>query len=698
MPQPPIPPELAELARLYGIQTAYRDVFGRRRAAPPGALLAGLQALGAPVDRFADVGGALRERHGAAVAEFAPPVAVAWGARAPRVDLHVPPGTDDDTLRCRFVLEDGEVREWAHPARACEEAGVEVSGDLRRIVRRLVVPGRIPPGYHRLQVALGAQRAETLVVCAPPTAPQAQTRGWGGFLPVYALRSERNWGVGDLTDLRALLDWTRSLGASMTATLPFFATFYDEPFDPSPYSPATRLFWNELHVDVTEVPELAVSAEARDLLASPGVASELARLRASETVEYQAAMALKRRGLERLAAAVTGRRREAFEAFARSDPLLDPYARFRGACDRLGRPWSAWPEGPRSGRLSSADVDEDSAAYHRYAQWIAHEQLDRLAGKAGVGPLYLDLPIGTNPAGFDVWRERGSFVVGASAGAPPDSVFTKGQEWGFPPMHPDGVRRSGYRYPIECLRRMLRYAGVLRIDHVMGLHRLFMVPGGHSASQGVYLRYPAEELYAVLVLEAHRAGAVVLGEDLGTVPSYVRTGMDRRGVHHSCVVQYELDGEDKLRPPGERDVASINTHDMSTFAAFWNGADIDTRVELDLLGEENAVGEREQRSRIRRLLVDLLRGEGLLDLERDASPADVLRALLAYLAASEAPIVVVNLEDLWLEEEPQNVPGTSADRPNWRRKARKSLEDMRSSPEVAALLEVVDRHRRAGAE
>jgi 4-alpha-glucanotransferase len=265
-------------------------------------------------------------------------------------------------------------------------------------------------------------------------------------------------------------------------------------------------------------------------------------------------------------------------------------------------------------------------------------------------------------------------------------------------MHPEGVRRSGYRYPAECFRRMLRYAGVLRIDHVMGLHRLFMVPEGHSASQGVYLRYPAEELYAVLVLEAHRAGAVVLGEDLGTVPSYVRTGMDRHGIHHSYVVQYELAGEEKLRPPGERDVASINTHDMSTFAAFWNGADIGTRIELGLLDEHDAAGEREQRSQTRHMLVDLLRGEGLLDLERDPSPADVLRALLAHLASSEAAIVVVNLEDLWLEEEPQNVPGTSDERPNWCRKAARSLEEMRSSSDVAALLEMVDRHRRAGAE
>ncbi|MGH2720848.1 MAG: 4-alpha-glucanotransferase, partial [Actinomycetota bacterium] len=576
--------------------------------------------------------------------------------------------------------------------------GVEEAGGLRRIVRRLVVPGPLPPGYHRLELTLGPLRGETLVISAPLTAPRARARGWGGFLPVYALRSERNWGVGDLTDLRALLDWTRRLGASMTATLPFFATFYNEPFDPSPYSPATRLFWNELYVDVTGVPELAASAEARDLLASPGLASELARLRGSETVEYQAVMALKRRVLELLAGAVTGRRRDAFEAFLRSDPLLDEYARFRGACDRLGRPWSAWPDAPRAGRLSPGDVDEGSAAYHRYAQWIAHEQLDCLADKGGVGPLYLDLPIGTNPAGFDVWRERGSFVAGASAGAPPDEVFTRGQEWGFPPMHPDGVRRSGYRYPAECFRRMLRYAGVLRIDHVMGLHRLFVVPEGHSPSHGVYLRYPAEELYAVLLLEAHRAGAVLLGEDLGTVPSYVRTGMDRHDVHHSYVVEYELTGDDKLRPPGGRDVASINTHDMPMFAAFWNGADIDTRLELGLLGEHDAAGERERRTRTRHLLVDLLRGEGLLDLERDASAEDVLRALLAHLASSEAPIVVVNLEDLWLEEGPQNVPGTSADRPNWRRKARQSLEDMRSSHEVAALLEVVDRHRRAGAE
>jgi 4-alpha-glucanotransferase len=697
VPEPHFPPALAELARLWGIQTAYRDAFGRRRAASPAALLACLRALGVQVDGIAGVDRALQGRQVALITRFAPPVTVAWGARAPRMDLHVDPGSEDDELRCRLTLEDGEIREWGHPLRVCEACGELEAFGVRRVVRRLVVPGRLPLGYHRLALSLGGSSAETLLVCAPPTAPRAPSRGWGGFLPVYALRSERNWGIGDLTDLRALLDWTRSLGGSMTAALPFFATFYDDPFDPSPYSPATRLFWNEIHIDVTQVPELAASPEARDLLASPALAAELAGLRATDTVQYQAVMARKRQVLELLAGAVARDRQTAFEAFAASDPLLDEYARFRGACDRLGRPWTRWPAGPRDGRLSAGDVDQGSYRYHRYVQWIVQEQLEGLADKGGSGPLYLDLPIGANPAGFDVWRHRECFVVGASAGAPPDAMFTKGQVWGFPPMHPEGIRQTGYRYTAECFRRMLRYAGVLRIDHVMGLHRLFMIPPGLQATQGAYLRYRAEELYAVLVLEAHRAGAVVLGEDLGTVPGYVRTAMDRHDVHHSYVVEYELAGGGKLRPPGGRDVAGINTHDMATFAAFWTGAEIAERIDLGLLGEEDAAGEREQRSQTRHLLVELLRGEGLLGPE-DPSTQDVLRALLAYLASSEAPVVVVNLEDLWLEESPQNVPGTMDERPNWRRKARCGLDEIRASPAITALLEEVDRHRRKNAE
>jgi 4-alpha-glucanotransferase len=516
---------------------------------------------------------------------------------------------------------------------------------------------------------------------------------------MYALRSERSWGIGDLTDLRVLLDWIRSLGGGLAAALPFFAAFYDEPFDPSPYAPASRLFWNEIYVDVTRVPELEVCPEARELLASPGVASELAELRASSTVEYVRVMALKRRVLELLSRSVGfigGARQRAFDAFVASDPLVDDYARFRAASERLGRPWTQWPQAQRAGTLSAADIDENGYRYHRYAQWIIHEQLEALADK-GVresgGPLYLDLPIGVSPAGFDIWRERSCFVAGASAGAPPDAVFTKGQDWGFPPMHPDGMRETGYRYPAECFRRMLRYAGVLRIDHVMGLHRLFMIPPGLDPTKGAYIRYPADELYAVLVLEAHRAGSLVLGEDLGTVPGYVRASMDRRRVHRSYVVEYELAGEGKLHPAGRRDVASLNTHDMATFAAFWKGADIDDRVELGLTDGQTAAAERDQRDEIRYDLVALLRGEGLLGFEEPPRLAHILRGCLAYLARSEAPLVVVNLEDLWLEEEPQNIPGTMSERPNWRRKARLTLEDIRSCADIVALLEDLNRRR-----
>jgi 4-alpha-glucanotransferase len=519
-------------------------------------------------------------------------------------------------------------------------------------------------------------------------------------LPIYALRSERSWGVGDLSDLRALLDWIHSLGGGYAAALPFFAAFYDEPFNPSPYSPATRMFWNELYVDVTRLPELAACPEARELLSSEATASELAELRASPTVEYVRVMALKRRVLELLSRSLEGERRHALEAFVASDPLVHDYARFQAAGERLGRGWMDWPEPQRAGTLSGADFDERAYRYHLYAQWIAHEQLEDLADKTdgGSGPLYLDLPIGVSRDGFDVWRYPECFVRDASAGAPPDAVFTSGQDWGFPPMHPDGLRETGYRYPAECFRRMLRYAGVLRIDHVMGMHRIYMVPPGLDASQGAYIRYAADELYAVLVLEAHRADSSVLGEDLGTVPGYVRTSMDRRNVRHSYVVEYELSGGDKLNPAGRHDVASLNTHDMAMFAAFWKGADIDDRVELGLTDEQSAAAEREQRNEIRHDLVALLRGEGLLGFEEPPGPAQILRGCLAYLARSEAPLVVVNLEDLWLEEEPQNVPGTMDERPNWRRKARLSLEEMRTSEDVAALLEEVNRRRREGRE
>ncbi|HLW78359.1 MAG TPA: 4-alpha-glucanotransferase, partial [Terriglobia bacterium] len=489
-------PGLSRLARLYGVETAYRDLEGRRKPASPEGLMAILQALGAPVGRWDDIPGALRERRQAAWRRTLEPVAVAWDGGPLDIEARLPSAGLASRAEWRVELETGERRSSRVDlagARAVRTAEVE---SVRYAVRKLRLPGRLPFGYHRLTLEIGGVTAQALIVSAPAQAYGAQRddadgRPWGVFLPLHALHSERTWGCGDFSDLEALLDWTHGLGGSAVATLPLLATFLDQPFDPSPYAPASRLFWNELFVDLERVPEFQSSPAAQACFNSPEMRGELAALRSGRLVDYRRTMAAKRRILECLAprffdagdgspAAPSTPRQQAFEAFLAANPQAEDYACFRAVLDREQRPWTEWPGALGEGTIESGDFDAAAHRTHLYAQWLCHEQLTALADKARRRPpgLCLDLPLGIHPAGYDVWRHRELYAGEVTAGAPPDILFTGGQNWGFPPVHPQAQRQQGYRYHVDCLRHQFRHAGLVRIDHVMGLHRLFWIPQG----------------------------------------------------------------------------------------------------------------------------------------------------------------------------------------------------------------------------
>jgi 4-alpha-glucanotransferase len=483
-------------------------------------------------------------------------------------------------------------------------------------------------------------------------------------------------------------------------TLPLLASFLDEPCEPSPYLPASRLFWNEIFLAFDGIPELKTARRAAGVARSTKWRREISQLRAAAEVDYRALSEAKRRLLEPLALDFFSRpsaRREAFVGFTRSHPELDMYARFRAAMERRGTTWPHWPARMRDGRLTAADYDERTARYHTFVQWLATEQLEgvaRKASKIGDG-LHLDLPLGVHPEGYDVWREPHSFAREATVGAPPDTFFTRGQNWGFPPPHPDRIREHGHRYLAACLQHHMSVCGTLRIDHVMGLHRLFWIPKGFEAAEGVYVRYPAEELYALTCLESHRRRCAVVGEDLGTVPPSVRPALKRRGLKRTFVLQYACRPRSRwpLSNLPVSGVASLNTHDVPQFAGFWRGLDIDDRLDLGLLKRADARRERSRRARLLEAMLRDLRRQGRL---ATAHPTvrSALRGCLSFLADSDADLVMVNLEDLWMETRPQNVPGTTTERPNWRRRMRYPLEEIRRMPRTLRALHVVDRVRR----
>ncbi len=682
---------LLELAVSYGIQPSYYDAMGQLRGARPEALAGVLRAMGVPLDSPADLADALDARRAELDDRMLEPVFVAWDGAPPALLLRLR-RDEDGSLACHLDLEDGGRRAWVVDRDSLQQ--------VEERAWRFALTETLPPGRHRLRLKTAQRNAEATVISAPRRAFGAEgPPSWGVFLPLYALATRRSWGAGDLSDLARLVDWTTDLGGGVVATLPLLAAYLDEPCEPSPYSPVSRRFWNELYLDLRACPELDDSPGARRLVDSPAFQREIDALRAAPLVDYPRLAALKRRAGEEMAHRFfsrEGERREELQRFVRENPEVETYAAFRAVLDRRGEVWPAWPERLRDGTLAAADYDEEDRRYHLWAQWATAEQMRALsleARRRGPG-LYLDLPLGVGGDSYDVWRQPWLFAREVSAGAPPDTFFTRGQSWGFPPINPERLREQGYAHLVDCLRHHLEHAGMLRIDHVMQLHRLFWIPRGMEAADGVYVRYPAEELYAVLSLESHRHRAAIVGENLGTVPPEVGEAMGRHGVLGMYVLQYELQpgSEGHPRTPPADSAASLNTHDMPTFRAFWKGDDVADLADLGLFDAGQAAAERERRRALRRGMAALVPGSP--DPEAPGAAQAVLAERLAWLAASPARLVLVNLEDLWGETAPQNVPGTHSERTNWRRKARLSFEEFSSLPAVVETLERINRLRR----
>jgi 4-alpha-glucanotransferase len=675
---------LPQLARLYGVETAYEGMDGERRRADPEALALTLRALGAPIDRNDSVAHALDARRFQLDTFGIQPVQVSWDGALPQVRVRLAHG-ESERAAVEIRLESGEIIPHAcraEPVNARPRGGWIATHNLR-------IDRRLPHGYHRLHVETSGATFQTLIISAPRHAHvPPDTREWGVFAPLYALTSERSWGVGDYGDLARFARWAGELGAGFVSTLPLLATFLDAPFEPSPYSPASRLFWNELFVDVTAVPGWTYD---------PEVEAEIEACRAGELVDYRRTAALKRRELERarVAAMTHAAVRDGLDHFAAASTHAVDYARFRAVCDRRREGWPAWPERLRQGEIRDGDYAPEDFAYHLFAQWQADHQLAGVgaARRGGAASLYLDMPLGVNPAGYDAWRFRELFAEGVSAGAPPDPLFTGGQNWGFRPLIPEALRASGYAYLIETLRHHFRHTPMLRLDHVMALYRLFWVPEGMAATRGVYVRYPEDELFAILVLESARHQAVVIGEDLGTVPAAVRRAMDRHSVHRMHVVQFEAvpDAASCASVPGENVVASLNTHDMPLFAGFWRGSEIDDQLDLGLIDEDQHAADMAARADLRRSLSRSVGAGG------EVEAGLVRQLLLERLSTSPARYVLLTLEDLWLEERPQNVPGTSSERPNWQRRARRSLNEIIEDAAMRRMLNAIGERRRTPA-
>jgi len=677
---------LYELAALSGIQASYVAVDGSIRYADQDVILALLRALSVPVPSTKDGPDLLRARLLADARRVLEPVVVVRTGRPSSVEVTLPEGIDPRQMRVSVDLEEGtNMYDYVSPVLRLF-SGFEAGGRRYGCYRfELTKAGSdpLPAGYHRLHLEGGGISANALLVVAP-VCPVAK-RAWGAFIPLHALRSETDWGAGSYSDLAHLGRFVSGLGASMLGSLPLYPSFLDPPADPSPYRPVSRLAYNELYIDPTDLPEIVSNGPQR-VLGRAEFSQRIATLHESRLVEYSEVSKLRREILEPMAASLFSgempRRRQELDAFAHSHPELVAYARFRAARERSG-------DGRVGHKEVSPDGDDRAFGYHLYCQWVAATQLDA-AGE--VVSLYSDLPVGVHPDGFDPYWSPDSFVSGVSGGAPPDAFFESGQEWGFPPLHSEAMRQDGYSHLRAVLGRAFRHAGYLRIDHVMGLQRLYAIPDGFNARHGAYLAYRPDELHALVSLEAHRAGTVVVGEDLGTVPEEVRERMASDKMLRSWVFQFESTPKEPFpAPPGDV-LASLGTHDLPRFGTFLWGKDIDERQQAGQLSQAQASRQRVARRSWR---VALLRAVGERPNEFGApeTTAAALKGSLAHLAASAARLVLVDIEEIWDERRPQNKPGTGPEADNWRRRAALSLSEIRSDRKVIEMLCHVDKLR-----
>jgi len=675
----PVPDDLARLAEAYGVATEYWDQAGALVQVSGSTVAAVLEALGLDIDSPDAVQAALEEKRLRQWRRMLPPVFVMRQGAEGRLWVHV---VDGRSVRVWIDLEDGgridleQMEFWVDP--------VDVDGVLIGEAS-FRMPADLPLGWHTIHAESDDSSSSAPVVVAPQRLdPEALTgdRQWGFMTQVYAMRSSQSWGMGDLHDLADLAAWSgRELGAGFTLINPLHAASPVPPMAPSPYLPVTRRFSNPLYLRIEDIPEFdrltpAVSDRVEQL------AGVLRRLdHTADLLDRDAVWGAKRTALEAIhATGMDAMRAEQYDAFVRSQGAgLVDFATWCAISDVHGHP-SAWPDG--LGHPSSADViafrgeHAELVDLHMWMQWLVDEQLADTQGRAIEAGMALgvmqDLAVGVHPDGADAWALQDVLAPGVGVGAPPDMYNQMGQNWHQPPWRPDALAEAAFVPFRDMLRTVLRHAGGLRIDHVLGLFRLWWVPSGFPAYAGTFVRFDFDAMLAVLMLEAHRAGALIVGEDLGTVEPWVQEALAERGILGTSILWFEKGAGGSVKDPHDwrREVlASVTVHDLPPTAGYLRDEHVRIRSELGLLTtpveEVRAEAEAE-----RDAWANVLRHHGWLawdvDIRTDEGLDAFAVALHRALAASPARLVGIGLPDVVGDRRAQNQPGTDQEYPNWR--------------------------------
>lgn len=650
--------DLLAQAKTKGIQAEFIDALGKLRVTAPDALQSILAAL--PEKR------AYRFVSGAVVVRTGADALLAL--------------TDAATLPLRWQIRDG--------------ARIVSEGETR--ARSIAWPTGLPSGYFKLILtdATGVAEEVPLIVAPERAFTGDFDRGWLLAVQLYSVRSARNWGIGDFTDLAGLVRLAKELGADGVGLNPLHVLFDDKPGDCSPYSPNSRLFLNPLYIDVEAIPEFSA-----DLL--PDARAAASALREGDRVRYRDVAPLKWRGLRAafdvFTAKASAARRKEFDAFrAERAPLLERFACFEVLRHRFaGRPWWEWPaewRQPDEATCASlrAGPDKPEIEFVEFVQWTAEAQLHAakaLAGQLGmkVG-LYLDVAVGVQSDGFDAWNEQGAISRHLAVGAPPDVLNTVGQDWGLAGFNAGGLEAQSFVPFAEMLSASMRHSGAIRLDHVLGLKRLYLVPRGFKPDNGAYVQMPFDALLATVARESARHRCIVIGEDLGTVPEGFRETMQDWGIWSYLVMMFERDdagcfrNTDHYRPNA---LVTLNTHDLSTYAGWRSFSDLKMKLSLGLDPGEND----EARWHALGMLDQILRQNGI--------ETNDLYSVLRFLSRTPSRLLAVSLEDLLGVIDQPNIPGTIDEHPNWRQRLPVALDKIAATIDLAALKKAMRERSRA---
>jgi 4-alpha-glucanotransferase len=649
--------ERAVQAVQWGLETEYQDAFGQRRSADPEALAHLIEIL---------------SQSGERPRGMLPQTCVIRSGRDRRLPLEFP----SDHVVAWTVFSDGHVLTGANASSSIE------------------VPNELPVGTYRLRATIkssgGDEHTEEANLLI---APERAYQGAGGGLPrvwtlavqLYGVRSRRNWGHGDFTDLVNLIDLAGDIGAAGIALNPLHALF-DDHAEVSPYSPNSRLFLNTRYIDVEAIPEFPG-------LQAGGMEQEVAALRQGELIDYRGVVAAKTRALRLAYAAFQKQKRSArqreFQRFRRErGSILKHFACFEHLRSRFQGPWWEWPaewQRPDEKALERLRrTDRDSIGFHEYVQWIADQQLGRCRDRAALHRLpvglYLDIAVGVRADGFDAWNDQDTLLRTVEIGAPPDILNTAGQKWGLAGVNPVALERHAFEPFRRVLRESMRYAGAIRLDHVLGLQRLYLVPSGTKADKGVYVRLPFLALLAVIAQESAANKCIVIGEDLGTVPENFRETLADWGIWSYQVMLFERTWDGSFHAPEhyrENALVTFATHDLPTFAGWLERRDLAVKRDLSIDPGETD----DERSAAHTALRNALSQRGMRSV-------DFLSAA-KYLAATPSKLLVISLEDALGLVEQVNVPGTVDEHPNWRRRLTVSLEDLKQENGLSAVAEIM---------